>query len=44
MAELIMYTAEAIGTFVQGGVLNVGVIILTIMFSLMAIEFRNLSK
>lgn len=44
MAELIIYTAEAIATFIQGGIFNVGALILMVMLSLMAIEFKNLSK
>lgn len=44
MDNLIIATAQAIGNFVQGGVLNVGGAILTVMLSLMAIEFRRLTR
>lgn len=44
MLEIINFVAETVGTVIQGGVANVGGVILTVMFSLMAIEFKRLSR
>ena len=44
MENLIIETVQAIANYIQGGLWNIGTIILSVMFGLMWKELRRLSR